>query len=139
VLVGLAVLAGCGDSGPHLPKAEYVRRGDAICARYKATISKLGQPRKLDEVGPYIANALPPLERTVRDLGKLAPPSDLESGFGKFMDAVRATLTRAKAIRTAAAKADGLEVERLLKEASRASKDRAALAKAAGLKTCALS
>lgn len=131
-------LAGCGSSGPHLSKAEYVRRADAICGRYQAAITRLGQPTKISEIGPYIAKALPALSKAVDDLGRLAPPSDLESQFRKFMGAARDTVTRAKALRAAASAADGNQVQRLLNAAAKAGSGRTALAHAAAIDGCAL-
>ena len=137
--IAAAVLAGCGSGGPHLPKDVYQRRADTICRRYQAEIAKLGQPTKLAEIGPFIQKALPVLDRTVHDLGRLAAPEGLDSQFGKFMDAARATVARARARRDAASNADGAEVQRILREAAKASSQRAALAKAAQLPGCALS
>jgi hypothetical protein len=140
VAIVALLLAGCGgSSGPHMSKAAYVKRGDAICARYTKAISRLGTPTKITQIGPFIGQALPVLQQTVRQLGRLAPPSDLESEYGKFMDAARGTVSRATALRSAAANADSNEVQRLLHEATAASAQRAALAHAAGLDACALS
>jgi hypothetical protein len=133
------LLAGCGSSGPHLPKDVYVRRADTICRRYQAAIAKLGQPTKISEIGPFIGKALPVLSRTVDQLGKLAPPEGLDSQFADFIAAARATVSRAQALRDAAAKADGASVQRLLKEAAKASARRTSLAHAADLDACALS
>jgi hypothetical protein len=139
-LAAALLVAGCGaSSGPHLSPAAYKRQGDAICGRYQTAIHKLGQPTKLGDIGPFITRALPILTHTVGDLGRLHPPADREGDFGRFLTAARATVTRAQALRAAAAKADAAEVQRLLKEAATASSQRAALARKAGLDTCALS
>jgi len=138
-LIAALLLAGCGGSGgTHLPKDVYVRRGDAVCARYTAAIKTLGTPTKLTQIGPFITRALPVLQQTVRDLGRLKPPSDLESQFGQFMDAARATVARAEALRSAAANADAQQVQGLLKQAAASSGQRASLAHKAGLEACAL-
>jgi hypothetical protein len=132
------LVAGCGSSGPHLSKAEYTSRATAICQRYQGAIVKLGQPTRITDIGPFIAKALPELTKTVDALGKLAPPESLQSEYEKFMAAARATVARAKALRDAAAAADGSEVQRLLKDAAKATSARVALADAAGLGACAL-
>ncbi|MDX6641486.1 MAG: hypothetical protein QOF12_2497 [Solirubrobacteraceae bacterium] len=138
-LAAALFLAGCGSSGPHLSMAAYTRQGDAICSRYQADIHGLGQPTKLTDIGPFITKALPILERTVSALGGIHPPSDREAQYGKFLAAARGTVTRAKALRAAATKADAPTVQQLLGAAARASAPRAALARAAGLSACALS
>jgi len=137
-LLAAVVLAGCGSSGPHLPRAVYVKRATGICTTYRHEISRLGQPTKISDIGPFIAHALPVLQRTVDRLGRLAPPADLESQFGKFMDAARATVGRAQALRDAASRADAQQVQRLLRQAAAASGQRVRLAQAAGLPACAL-
>jgi hypothetical protein len=134
--LGALALAGCGGGGGG-NKAVYVRDGDNVCARYQAAIGGLGQPTTLKEIGPYITKALPVLSKTVGELGRLKPPSELSGQFGKFFDHARQTLVRARALRSAAAKADATEVQRLLAEAAKASGARVKLATDAGLKTCA--
>lgn len=134
----VVLAAGCGSGGSHLSKADYTRRATAICQGYEGAIAKLGQPTRITDIGPFIAKALPELTKTVEALGKLAPPASLQSQFDKFMAAARATVARAKALRDAAAAADGNEVQRLLKDAATATGTRVALAQAAGLGACAL-
>ena len=138
-LLALVVLAGCGGGGGGAggDRATYERDGDAICRDYRTAIARLGQPLKVSELGPYITKAMPVLTRTVARIEKLDPPSDLADEFATFRDAARETMGRARALRAAASKADGPEVQRLLKEAAAASTRRKGLAQAAGLKECA--
>jgi hypothetical protein len=132
----LAVLAGCGsDSGGD--KATYVKAGDGICTSYANAIAKLGQPDTLTDIGPYVAKAMPILQRTVARIEKLDPPSDLKGGYEKFRDAAKATVDRANRLRAAAAAGDTVEVKALLAEAAKASSTRVELAKDAGLQACA--
>jgi hypothetical protein len=138
LLVALTALAGCGSSGPHLSQAAYIRQGNAICSHYETAIHGLSQPAKITDLGRFITQALPILQRTVTRLGRLRPPSERADAFGKFLAAARATVTRAKALRDAAAKADGPAVQSALHQATRASGPRAGLARAAGLAACAL-
>lgn len=130
------LLVGCGGGDKGGDKATYEKDGQAICADYRTAIARLGQPTTVTELGPYIAKAMPVLTRTVRRLERLDPPSDLAGEYAAFRDAARQTVDRARALRDAAAKADGPEVQRLLKEAAQASRRRDALAKAAGLEAC---
>ncbi len=135
-LAAVLLLGGCGQASGG-DRATYVHDGDAICRDYASAIAQLGQPTALGEIGPYIAKALPVLDRTVQRLRRLDPPSDLADAYAKFSDAADSTLGRAKALRDAAAKADAEEVQRLLTEAARASRVRGGLARAAGLGACA--
>lgn len=133
-------LAACGGGGPaRLSRADYVRSGTAICQRYSKQIARLGQPTSIEQLGPFIARALPELSRAVAALGRLRAPQALDGQFARFLDAARRTEARARALRAAAARADGREVQRLLGEASRSSAERVALARAAALPACALS
>lgn len=132
----LVFLAGCaGNQGGDA--AVYERDGNAICTKYEAAIGELGQPTQVQEVGPYIAQALPVLTRTVERIEKLDPPGDLREEFEAFRDAARQTVDRATALRSAAEAADADEVQRLLAEAARAGERRVDLARSAGLDACA--
>jgi hypothetical protein len=136
-LAAAALLAaGCGgDEGGD--RATYERDGEAICADYEAAIDRLDAPQKLTEIGPYLARALPVLERAATRLDRLDPPGELREEHEAFRDAARATAERARALRDAASKADAAEVRRLLAEAAKASTERVELARAAGLPACA--
>lgn len=135
----IGLLTGCGGSGgPHLSEAAYQQRGAAVCGRYEKAIHALGEPTAVAQLGPYITRAMPILGRTVTQLGAIHPPQARAGDFGRYLAAARATLARAHALRAAAAKADGAAVERLLKDAAKASGPRAALAQKAGLPACAL-
>ena len=134
-LLCLAALAGCGSSGGD--KGVYVKTGDEICTAYANDIAKLGQPETLDQIGPYLTKAMPILERAAGKLQKLDPPSDLQDSYEKFRDAAKATVERANRLQDAAEAGDSVEVKALLAEAAKASSDRVALAKAAGLQACA--
>ena len=134
-LAALVLVAGCGSSGGD--KGKYVKAGNDICNAYANDIAKLGQPATLTEIGPYLAKAMPLLERVVARLEKLDPPSDLADDYKKFRDAAKATVDRATHLRTAAEAGDTAEVKALLAEAAKASAARVALAKAAGLEACA--
>jgi hypothetical protein len=135
-LVALVVLAGCGgDDGGD--RATYEKDGQAICTDYRTAIARLGQPTTVQQIGPYLAKAMPVLSRTVGRIERLDPPSDLAEEFEAFRDAARQTVGRARALRAAAEQADAPEVQRLLKEAAQASRRRVGLARAAGLEECA--
>jgi hypothetical protein len=136
-LLCLVALAGCGGGDDGGDRDAYVASGDAICRDYEAAIGKLDQPVELGDIGPYIADALPVLERTAGRIEALDPPADLRDEFAAFRDAARQTVTRAEALRRAAEQGDSGEVERLLDEAGKASERRVGLARAAGLDACA--
>jgi hypothetical protein len=137
LLGGLVLLAGCGGGTDGGDPAAYRTAGDALCSDYATAIAKLGQPAKVQDIGPYIEKALPVLRRTVARVQRLDPPSDLADEYAAFRDAARSTVGRAEALRDAARAADGDEVQRLLAEAKTASAKRKELARAAKLDTCA--
>jgi hypothetical protein len=132
-----AAATGCGSGGPHLSKAAYLRRGEAICRDYARQLRALGTPDQLSQIAPYIASALPLLARTVDRLGRLRPPPDYQGSFDAYLKAIRATRQRAFALRDAAARADAAEVQSLLSDAARSSGQTSSLARRAGLSACA--
>ena len=135
-LAALVLLAGCGaDEGGDA--AAYEKAGNAICAEYETSIAKLGQPTQIEELGPYIAQALPLLTRIVERVEKLDPPAELREEYEAFRDTARQTVDRATALRSAAETADADEVKRLLAEATKAGERRVELARSAGLDACA--
>ncbi len=142
MLVAGAAASGCGGGGdagaggPHLSRAEYVRQGTAICGRYDAQIHKLGTPKDLQGIAPYIQSALPIVGRAADELGRLRPPPDLADRFAAYVSSLRATRKRALDLRAAAGRADGAKVEALLASAGAASDRSNALARAAALVAC---
>lgn len=136
MLAVLVLLAGCG-AGEGGDPAAYEKAGNAICAEYETSIAKLGQPTQIEELGPYIAQALPLLTRVVERVEKLDPPAERREEYEAFRDAARQTVDRATALRSAAEAADADEVKRLLAEATKAGERRVELARSAGLEACA--
>lgn len=135
--LGVGACGGGGNAGaPRLSRADYVRRGNAVCARYDAAIRRLGSPRGVTGIAPYIRDALPIMGRATAGLGRLRPPRELEDEFAGYLDAVRATRRRALDLRAAAARADGAAVQRLLTAAAAAGERNNALARKAGLDAC---
>lgn len=137
-MLAAVLVAGCGGGEEEGGDREaYVADGEAICSDYATAIGKLDQPVQLRDIGPYIAEALPVLGRTVERIAALDPPGELREGYDAFRTAAGRTVERAEALRAAAESSDGDEVTRLLEEAREASRDRVKLARAAGLEACA--
>lgn len=135
-LAALVILVGCGGDEGGDPQV-YEKAGAAICSDYATAIGELGQPTQADEIGAYIAQALPVLTRAVERIEKLDPPSERRDEFEAFRSAARQTVDRATALRAAAEAADADRVQGLLAEATRAREPRAQLARSAGLEACA--
>lgn len=130
------LLAGCG-GGEGGDRGIYERMAAAICTDYASAIARLGQPTRFDDIGRYLDDAMPVLTRAVERIERLEPPRDLAEEFDAFREHARETVERAQALRSAARRADSTEVQRLLTEAAAARRQRAELARAAGLERCA--
>ncbi len=70
---------GCGDDGPHLTKAQFLKRGNAICAQAKAEQVRRasGHEKALvnsPQVNDVLPIFLPPMQKELRRLEALNPP-----------------------------------------------------------------
>src|SRR5690242_4702058 len=80
-----ALAAGCGGSS-RLSKAEYVKRADAICAKYNAKIRALGRPTAISGLPAYVDKALPLARKGDDELRALKPPKDEEQTAKEWLD-----------------------------------------------------
>lgn len=96
-LVALLTVAvgapGCGDDGPHLTKAQFLKQGNAICAQAEADQVRLanGHEKALAEhveVTPVLAVFVPPMEKELRRLKALDPPQGDEEEIRAILAAI---------------------------------------------------
>jgi len=110
VAVALAgVMAACG--GPtRLSKADFVRRGNAICQRMSNDLDTAlrgftqnpTDPNTPDDVvrreGRALVNAEPTVRTHLSELNKLHPPSDARHDWGRYLDQLDTAVKRYAAL-----------------------------------------
>jgi hypothetical protein len=100
---------GCGGSDSDLTKAEFLKRGDAICreinkqrdAAIRAYAAKIGRPQqppsRLAQLGIVTEAALPPIEVEARKLEELGLPSEEEAKAQAIIDGLRSAVEKTRA------------------------------------------
>jgi hypothetical protein len=81
---------GGGDSGPHLTKAQFLKRGNAICAQAKAEQVRRahGHEKALvnsPQVNDVLPVFLPPMQKELRRLEALNPPQGDEKKIQEML------------------------------------------------------
>jgi len=115
VLLGILVLAGCGSSGSEgssssgteLSKAEFIKQGDAICAKTdKVQETELQEFQKKDPEGkltPAVREemvtdaGLPPIQDEIKELADLQGPSADSDEIEAIVDGIEEALKKAEA------------------------------------------
>ena len=133
----LLVVAGCGGSGsgssePRLTKAEFLREGNAICAKGTRKIDHVGltffktpgRPTAQETIAFATRVAVPTAQSEVDQLRTLRPPADDEATVKSLLDKTQAAVTRVRVDPSLLGRPNGSD------EAN-------ALARAYGLSACA--
>src|SRR4051812_23076843 len=109
--------AACGGSSA-LTKADFIKRGDAICARLSKASAAVAQPTTDDAKAAYLGKIIA-LAKTARaDFAKLDAPDAGTSVRTKLIDALDASIATATKAEAAAAKGDLDSMATLLDKAS---------------------
>jgi hypothetical protein len=77
LVLGVIVLAGCGGGGgggDRLSRSEYAAKADAICRKSNEATSSVGRPKDLAGLAKAFDQALPVLDRALKQLHALKPP-----------------------------------------------------------------
>lgn len=101
--LGGSVLTGCGGDKP-LSKAEFIKQGNAICAKgakkietaAKKAFSTKSQPTKQQIADFAEDEAFPAVETELFDLRDLTPPKGDKDKVEKLLDTAEAALKKAK-------------------------------------------
>lgn len=130
ILVVVLVAAGCGggSSGPRLSKTEFIKRGDAICATYRAKNQQLNKdapaknptdPSATDEEVKASAPILEKLADNLRgargEFSKLNSPADVATDWQNTLDDIDQVATK---LDDAAQSARDLDRQRVVNEYS---------------------
>lgn len=102
VLCAAGLIAGCGGSA-RLSKAEFLKKGNAICAKGNAEIQAAGRkqftkPPTPAQLVPFVkTTVIPSVQRQIDQVRKLKPPKSDEATVKDILDSAQAALDKAKA------------------------------------------
>jgi hypothetical protein len=141
LLVAVLPAAACGGgSSDRLSKPDYIKRGDAICAKAKADIAALGAPpNTAAEFVQYAAKAQPIFARELADLKKLKAPKDDEQKLREMLAHVQEGVNAVSKAASAATANDAAALTRAAEEIQTADKAASDIAAAYGFHTCGTS
>ena len=134
-VLAASVLAGCGGDD-RLSKAEFAKRGNAICTAYNKKVKALGSPDSMAEIPDYVDRAIPLLDDARKQLSALEPPTDYEKDFDAYVSAADGAKAHARELAAAASENDQQALQRVAAEADRDKKASDAAARRVGLTTC---
>jgi hypothetical protein len=130
--IAAAVLAGgCGGGDG------YVKRADAICAKYNREIRALRQPRTIAGISAFTAKAIPIARRGDDELRALEPPKGDEATAKAWLAANDAVVEAIERLGAAARRGDRAGIRKALREGNRANERAKRLARRLGLRVCA--
>jgi hypothetical protein len=132
----VAALTACGGGG-RLSRDDYVKRADAICAKYNRRIRALRQPRTVAGISAFTAKAIPIARRGDDELRTLEPPKGDEATARQWLAANDAVVEAIERLGAAARRGDRAGVRKALREGNRANERAKALARRLGLRVCA--
>ena len=130
VALAAVAVAGCGGGGggggTPLSKAEFIKRGDAICAKYRAKNEKLQakapvksptDPSATDEQvkasGPILATLAANLRAAHGEFTQLTPPTDIANDWNNTLDDIDQLASK---LDTAAGAAKRVDRQRVVNE-----------------------
>jgi hypothetical protein len=133
VAVLLLLVTGCGGG---LSKSELVAKGDAICKRINTRMAKEPDPKTTQDLQRLANRTVELSDPAIADMGKLEPPSDLESDFQKFVASLKRQRDLTKQIGAAAGKDDTAKIQEIGAEAQKAQDEYRRLTGKIGFKEC---
>ena len=133
-LAALALTACGGDE--RLSKPEYLRRADAICAKYERRLAALPEPRTLRDVPAFIERGVPLAKEELAELDELRPPEGDEAEVDRLLAQVRETTAELERLGEAAAARDRAGARAAAERLEEASDRAAKLARRYGLDEC---
>jgi hypothetical protein len=87
---------GCGSSST-LTRAEFVKRGNAICRERRAKVAAI-QDRDKGNLVAIITDALPVANKSMQDLDALKPPKAMQARYKEFLAGERRQIDRVKGV-----------------------------------------
>lgn len=148
--VAVLALAGCGGgdddtrtgsaapsaSPAGLSKADYIAKGDAVCAKLQKDTEAVPPPADESAFGPYITQVVTLAEGARAEFAALTPPADGAATHKTLLDSLDSAITSGKGAATAAGNGDTVTAADLLTEAEKAGAASDAAAKSYGFTVC---
>jgi hypothetical protein len=129
----LLLVAACGGG---LSKQELVAEGDAICKRINTRMAKEPDPKTTKDLQRLADRTIELSDPAIEDMEELAPPSELEADFKKFLASLKRQRNLTKKLGAAAGEDDTAQVQELLGEAQKAQDEYRRLTGKIGFKEC---
>jgi hypothetical protein len=142
VAVAVALASGCGgDSGGdgQLSTGEFRQQANAICAKYNEKIKALESPSSPEEIGSYVDQVVPLMQKGISELRALRAPAESQDDFNRMLDETEKAIPAAQQLGEAAANNDAAAVQRALKTGQQADAASDRIATDLGLTGCASS
>jgi hypothetical protein len=139
LLAASLVLVACDGSGDkRLSKEEYAKRADSICTRFNRQQPSLPSLQNVTvrQVEQLADKTVPLLDRTIRDLARLAPPKDEQALADRWLAALRRLRADAVKIRDRARANDLAGVAALVAPSQRDEQKAEQLAARLGTAVC---
>lgn len=140
LLLGIALLAGCGggggSSGKPLTKEQYAAKADDICGKYTQQTDSLARPANLSDLSKVADQVLPILDKARGELRKLRPPADEQATADAWLDQFDVILGDVEKIRDKAKDNDMAGVQALAQPALRHNQRANQLATQLGMTVC---
>lgn len=134
-LLAAACGGGGNETGP-MPRAEYTRKANAICAEAERKLDALGGFKSYDELSKEMKLGEQALRKSVADLRKLRPPANLRTGHEEFVSLQQETADIAASISVAAGEDDNLEMQKQAERADKVTVSANEAARKIGLEGC---
>ena len=135
------VAGGCGSKEKRLSKAAFMKRGNAICAKYEQRVrSRMAGIPAGDEkqLASSIEKVLPVIRNGNDELRSLKPPETLQTRFDRWMDIADAEVAAAQKLHDALRKSDRKAIQAAFAELQTKDEDQDRLARQElGLNGCA--
>lgn len=109
VAAAALVAGGCGSKDRRLTKAEFVKRANAICAKYEQRVRSrmAGIPAGNEkQLASSIEKVLPVIRKGNDELRSLKPPETLQARFDRWMGIADAEVAAASKLHDALRKSD---------------------------------
>ncbi len=129
--------ASCGGGSDRLSKSDYIKQGDAICARAKSAVAALGAPPSTAaQFVLYAAKAQPIFARELTDLKKLKAPQADEQKLKEMLAHVQDGVNAVSQAEAAAKANDAAQLSHAAEQIQTADKAASDIATAYGFHTC---
>jgi len=103
------VASGCGSKDKRLTKGEFIKRANAICARYEKRVQKQMAgipPGDEAQLASSIEKVLPVIREGNDELRTLKPPAGLQGHYDRWMKIADAEVAAASKLQSALRKGD---------------------------------